>query len=195
MSGPVGAEVVRAVYGAYRLAHFDASGLQWFNATVEGFWRSFLAAVIAAPASALLILIDWSLAAEAGETMAHGASHAALVEGLIYVIAWTAFPLAMHAVCEVAGWRERYIAYIVALNWANLFETAILLPIVAATAGGLLPAGLAIFVQIVVYGYIIAYEIFIARRSLQIGLLPAFAVVAFGFVLAIAVRDLGNGFL
>lgn len=193
--GPQGAEIVRAIYGAYRLAHFDAGGLAYFNNTVEGFWRSFTAAALAAPASAILVMIHWSLAAEAGQPLVHGVAHSALVEGLTYVIAWTAFPVAMHAICEIAGWRDRYIAYIVALNWANLFEIAILLPVFAIAAGGLLPAGLTVIVQLTAYGFIVAYEIFVARRALQIAILPALGVVAIGLVMSFAVRAVGDSFL
>jgi hypothetical protein len=98
MSGPAGgtagAEIVRAIFGAYRLAHFDATGLAYFNNTVEGFWRSFIAAVLAAPAAAILVMINWSLAAEAGYPLTHGVLHSALVEGLTYVIAWTCMSFA-----------------------------------------------------------------------------------------------------
>ncbi|MDA0701749.1 MAG: hypothetical protein O3A96_00700 [Proteobacteria bacterium] len=193
--GMVGAEIVRAIFGAYRLAHFDSTGLAYFNNTVEGFWRSFIAAALAAPAAAIMVILSWSLAAEAGEPLAHGILHSALVEALTYVIAWTAFPLAMHFVCEIAGWRDRYIAYIVALNWANLFEIAILLPVFAIAAGGLLPAGLTVLIQFAVYGFIVAYEIFVARRALQIAVLPAVGVVVGGLALSFAVRALGDSIL
>ena len=43
-------EVLSALYGAYRLAWFDVSGMTFLNLTVEGFWRSFFAAVLVAPA-------------------------------------------------------------------------------------------------------------------------------------------------
>lgn len=199
MSGPaggtVGAEVIRAIFGAYRLAHFDATGLAYFNNTVEGFWRSFIAAALAAPAMAILIRIDWGLAAQAGQPLTNGLGHAVLVEILAYVIGWTALPLAMHAICEYAGWRDRYIGYIVALNWVSLFEIAILLPVSAASVSGLLPDGLAVLVQIVVYGYFIGLEIFVARRALAIGIPPAIAVVIFGIVLAVSIHQIANGFL
>ena len=38
-------EVITALYGAYRLARFDPGGLGFYEVTVQGFWRSFFAAV------------------------------------------------------------------------------------------------------------------------------------------------------
>ena len=124
--------------------------------------------------------------------MTGGAFHATLVEGLIYVIGWTAFPLAMYLVCEIFGWRERYLGYIVALNWASLFETAIALPVVAATAGSLLPAGIGFLLRIAVFGYFIAYEIFIARRALQLEAPQAVGVVLGGFFLTSLIDAIGD---
>ena len=50
-------EVVAALYGAYRLARFDPSGLALFDATIAGFSRSFFAAVLVAPVYLVLLLI------------------------------------------------------------------------------------------------------------------------------------------
>ena len=41
--------VIRSIYGAWRLALLDPSGLNWFDVSIEGFWRSFFAAAIVAP--------------------------------------------------------------------------------------------------------------------------------------------------
>jgi len=49
-----------ALYGLWRLARGDASGLDFFNATLEGFWRSFAAAVIIAPPASDLSVFDLS---------------------------------------------------------------------------------------------------------------------------------------
>ena len=46
-------EVLGALYGAYRLARIDPAGMTYFNLSFEGFWRSFFAAVLVAPAYAV----------------------------------------------------------------------------------------------------------------------------------------------
>ena len=53
---PDRAEVLRSLYGAYRLAFLDQSGMAHFNLSVDGFWRSFFAAVLVAPGFAVLVV-------------------------------------------------------------------------------------------------------------------------------------------
>ena len=42
-------EIVRSVYGVWRLARFDAIGMEWLDRTDEGFWRSFRVAILLLP--------------------------------------------------------------------------------------------------------------------------------------------------
>ena len=43
---PTTREIVFGLYGAWRLAHLDRGGLGYFDASVEGFWKSFFAAAM-----------------------------------------------------------------------------------------------------------------------------------------------------
>ena len=49
-----------SLYGAYRLARADKSGLNYFDASIDGFWRSFFAAVVIAPLFALFLIVRYS---------------------------------------------------------------------------------------------------------------------------------------
>ena len=42
-------EIASSLIGAMRLFRRDKSGLQYFNMTEEGFWRSFFAMAVAGP--------------------------------------------------------------------------------------------------------------------------------------------------
>ena len=59
-----------------------------FNLTVDGFWRSFFAAVLAAPAYAITLARQWSLI-EPGVDL----GWYVLIEGLTYLCLWAAFPV------------------------------------------------------------------------------------------------------
>ena len=81
-------EVLHSLYGAWRLAMLDVSGMRHFNLSVEGFWRSFFAAVIVAPGYALLVVqrtLDRPEGYALGSTV--------VVESIAYVVAWAAFPI------------------------------------------------------------------------------------------------------
>ena len=41
---PLNQEVARSIFAAWRIARFDAGAMNYFNLTLEGFWRSFFAA-------------------------------------------------------------------------------------------------------------------------------------------------------
>jgi hypothetical protein len=132
-------EVLGALYGAYRLAWFDAAGMTFFNLTVEGFWRSFFAAVLVAPAYAVL----GGLRIPAEDV---NIALVFLIESIGYVLAWCAFPIAALVLTRLLGLDRNYVALIVAHNWSAVLGTLL----VAATT-------LAILV----------YQWFVIRTALQ----------------------------
>ena len=54
-------ETARALYGAYRFARLDSSGIRYFRNTRGAFWRSFNAAFIIAPFYTVLLLMRYKI--------------------------------------------------------------------------------------------------------------------------------------
>jgi len=188
-------EVAYGLFGAYRLAHLDPTGLQYFNATVEGFWRSFLAALIVAPGYIILIGLELGQLPEATSLDWGGI---ALVQAIAYVVNWTAFPLAMYYLTGRIGRQDAYVGYIVAYNWASVLQMAVMLPAVALQA--MLPEGVGGLIVLPVVAITAAYQWFIARTALRIGGGAAAGVVGLDFALSfttayIAMRIRTGGFL
>lgn len=188
-------EVAYALFGAYRLAHLDSSGLQYFNATVEGFWRSFLAALIVAPGYVILIGLELG---QLPETASLDWGGIALVQAIAYAINWTAFPLAMYYLAGRIGRQAEYVGYIVAYNWASVLQMAVMLPAVALQA--MLPEGVGGLIVLPVVALTAAYQWFIARTALRVGGGAAAGVVGLDFALSfttayIAMRIRTGGFL
>jgi hypothetical protein len=104
-------ELSAGVFGAWRLAHLDANGHRFFDNSVAGFWKSFWAAVVVLPGYVILLALQLS---EAEITASSG--RLVLVEGISYVIGWTAYPLAVFHLAPVIDREERYLGYIVAHN-------------------------------------------------------------------------------
>src|SRR5437868_4845906 len=92
-------EVQLAMTGALRLARGDRGGLSCFDRSIDGFWRSFRAAVIAYP----LYLVLLSMRVTVVEWQRSGGLVIATVETIAYVTAWAAFPLIMLAVTRRLG--------------------------------------------------------------------------------------------
>jgi hypothetical protein len=157
---PDRAEVLAALYGAYRLAWFDASGMTYFNLTVEGFWRSFFAAVLVAPAYAVLVGMQ-----TAGETEEFNLALLLLREGIGYVMAWCAFPLVALVLTRLLGLDRNYVPLVVAHNWSAVLQTAAFVAVVLL--GAVLAEGLGTLVVTLATGAILVYQWFVIRTALQ----------------------------
>jgi hypothetical protein len=153
-------EVLRGLYGAYRLAWFDPSGMTNFNLTVEGFWRSFFAAVLVAPAYA--ILIGMQLSTEAEEL---NLGLVFLTEGIGYVLAWSAFPLIAIVLTRFLGLDRNYVALIVAVNWSAVLQTGAFLAVLLL--GLIAPEGLGTLVVTLTTLAILIYQWFVIRTALD----------------------------
>jgi hypothetical protein len=166
--------------GAWRLARLDPGGLRYFDATVEGFWQSFQAAIIAAPIYALLVLLRVD-----EHPLSSDPFRALLIEGIGYVISWTAFPLAVWYLTRALNVSQRYFAYMVAYNWAVVLQVLAYLPVAALAALGIIPAGLVTILALAVTAAVLYYQFFIARTALQVDVLPALGIVVLDFTLGI----------
>ena len=169
---PTGTEIGRSLYGAWRLLLLDPTGVQWFELSIEGFWRSFFAAALIAPVYAIMVVID------AGNVPA-GAGPGAIVfvKGIAYGLSWIVFPVAMIFLCRLLGLTETYVPYIIALNWSAIIQTAIFFPLALLSTTGALSAGIAAPLTFVVTLGLLFYQWFIARNVLQAGPFTAIALV------------------
>jgi hypothetical protein len=153
-------EVLNGLFGAYRLAWFDASGMAHFNLTVEGFWRSFFAAVLVAPAYA--ILIGMQLSAEAEN---FNLALVVLTEGVGYILAWCAFPLVAIVLTRLLGLDRNYVALIVAVNWSAVLQTGAFLAVLLL--GVIVPEGLGTLIVTLTTLAILIYQWFVIRTALE----------------------------
>jgi hypothetical protein len=180
-------EIFRSVYGAWRLAHADPAGMRFFDATPEGFWRSFQVAVLIAPLYALLVLLDYAGPPpdpDAAPIIA-SAAELAIVELIAYAISWMAFPLAAHFLVTALDRERDYIGFIVAYNWASVLQIGVLLPVAVIGAGEALPAEVGAIVSVAASLALLAYSWFIAKTALRVTGLIAAGIVAMDVLISI----------
>ncbi|MFO1127144.1 MAG: hypothetical protein U1E66_01705 [Rhodospirillales bacterium] len=163
-------EVISSLYGAWRLARFDARGMAFFDTTLGGFWRSFFAAVLVAPAYVLVVSTGGG--AVHGDTVRFG-----LAETIGYILSWVAFPVVMEWLTRQLGCRARYLSYITAYNWASVIEHLLLLPVLVITARNLLPDAAGQLLWLVTLVFIVVYAWFVTRTALAVTTLTAAAIV------------------
>ena len=182
---PFSQDTTSALYGAYRLARADAGGMAYFDTSVDGFWRSFIAAALVAPLFALFLAIRFN----AGEFDISPFRFAS-IEIIAYVIAWLIFPLIMFYVCQAIEREEEFIGYIVAYNWASVWQNLVYLPFVILSELGFLSAGAGRAMGMAVLVMVMLYTWFITKTALRITGVLATGLVILDFVVSIILNAL-----
>lgn len=177
------AEIVRSSYGVWRLAHADPAGMAHFDRTPEGFWRSFRLAVVLLPAYALVILFKLDL-----DPPDSPLARVIAVELIAYALSWIAYPLAAYYLVSAIDREREYVGYIVAYNWSSLLQMAVILPVLAVFASGVLPDVAAGLLGIVVQIALLALIWFIAKTALGVSGLIAAAAVAIDYIIGVLIE-------
>jgi hypothetical protein len=182
---PSSREILSSLYGSWRLAHFDRTGMAYFDKSVDGFWRSFFAALIVAPLYAVMLGLRYSAAGEPGDPMHYG-----LVEAVSYLISWFSYPVVMHALTGLLDCRDRFVGYMVAYNWSLVLQNAVLVPIAMLNAMQVISPGVAGVVWLIAIVAVLAYLWFIARAGLAVPPLTAVGIVAIDVLLSLLISGL-----
>ncbi len=165
-------EVVAALYGAWRLLRFDAHGFAWFDLTIDGFWRSFFAATLVAPAYLILAALD--LTGRAGPV---DGGWATLVLTLAYAAEWIAFPIAAIFITRLLDLTEGYVPLIVAGNWISVPQSLLVAAAGAIDEWGGLAGAIGPFITLSATLYVLIYQWFVTRLALNTSGLTAIGVV------------------
>jgi hypothetical protein len=164
------AYIRRSLEGAWLLARLDPTAMDRFDLSVEGFWRSFTAALVAAPAYLLLVISQYS-DASAGPHL----GTIVLVEALGYGLSWIAFPTVAIFATKLLGLSHRYVALVVAGNWAAVLQLSLLAA--SLVVGAPLSDGLRSFLALAAVLSAVTYQWIVIRTALQTTGTVAFALV------------------
>jgi hypothetical protein len=176
-------EVRSAIVGSLRLAKGDRGGLACFDRTLDGFWRSFFAAVLSYPLYLALLTMRVSTA----EWEASGALRITLVETIGYVIAWVAFPLLMLSVSRWIGRQHRFLDFMVPYNWCQLPQSVLFVLVGIVSESGILGDPAAQAIEAAAAIAVLVYEWYIARVALETSGAAATLVVLVDLVLGVVV--------
>jgi hypothetical protein len=168
-----------ALVGALRLAKGDRSALSCFDRSLDGFWRSFRAAIIAYPLYLMLLTMRVSVA----EWERSGGLHIVTVETIAYVIAWTAFPLAILTVTRWIDRAHRFFDFMVPYNWSQVG---------LESESGVLAAPAAQTIEVAAAIAVLVYEWFIARVALDATASAAAFVVFIDLVLGALISHVAS---
>lgn len=119
-------ETYASLTGAWRLMLGKADGLRQLDLSADGFWNSFFAIVVAAPA----LIVGWvGLANEIGDPNAFAGRFGMLIRlATVDIGAWVLPLVGLALVAPRAGIGGRFVHYVVASNWASAIIAWIMLP-------------------------------------------------------------------
>ena len=177
-------EVVRSLKGSLRLIRREREGLSAFDTSVEGFWHSFAAVILAIPAF-IVLLADQEF--RAGRFVAGGLFDDAWFvarEAAVFLAPWILFPLLMAGFVRVMGLERRYVPYIVIYNWSGVIGAVIFAVPALLHVLGMATGAHASFYTFAFAIILVQYRWFFARAALGLSADLAAAVVAADFLLA-----------
>ncbi len=175
------AEIVSSLYGAWRLLRLDPAAMTYFNVTIGGFFRSFLAAVLSLPYFLLSLL--WPASAVEGE-MARSAEPVAALAG--YALSWIVFPAVAAFLARLFELTRSYVGFIIAFNWANALVAQPLLALQLMVHGGLLSPEVFGMLQLPVVFFVLWYGWAVARIALGASPWLAGALIAIAKMIDVA---------
>ncbi len=178
------AEFGAALAGVRGLLRLDAKALALFNATHDGFWRSFWAAAIMAP-FALIALVR-----EADAVPPDSLWRFVAFQVIAYAVGWLAYPLVMVRIADLLGRRDRYFQYMVAYNWFHVAWAVLGGPIMLLGVIGVIPPMGEGVLNLVVLVVLLGYEWFITRHALKVEAGTAAALVIIDLLLSVIIDRL-----
>ncbi|MGN6466485.1 MAG: transporter [Rhizobiaceae bacterium] len=124
---PSAEEIQQYLYGTWRMMLGKSDGLRALDISVDGFWNSFFAIVIALPA----LVVNWVTIADSYGDMAQNLDDRFAIFMRLAVIdlaAWLLPLAAFAAIARRVRLADRYVHYVVASNWATAIIAWLMLP-------------------------------------------------------------------
>lgn len=187
---PFSQEIFRSIHGAWRIARFDPDAMRHFNLTMQGFWRSFIAAALLAPFFVLTNVLN--VADASAEHLSRDGFGYVAVWLLVWFVAWAVFPIVMVPVSHLLKLSDVYVPFIIAWNWSSVLMAAALYPLSMIYGLGIIgqqPAALllmAVRITLFFYGYLVA------RASLRCGIAMAIGLVVMEFLISLLILGSAN---
>jgi hypothetical protein len=178
-------ETLKSIYGVFLISRLHPGAPAMFNLSVDGFWKSLFAAVLVLPPHVLVTMRTVKDNPDAVFGLGD-----VVIDLLIYVIIWLAYPVLMISITQVINRRERFLDYIVPYNWAMVPIGYFVGAITWLGLQGYIERDTEINLFIIAYAVVSLLLAEIARRQLQVGPLIAFGVVILDITFNVAVINL-----
>jgi hypothetical protein len=165
---PTADEVGRSLAGSLKLLNKDAEGIRHLEISYEGFWHSFAAILLTAPAFVVAVAEHRLRAGLPPEAGLFSDPWLVADEVGAALFCWIAFPLALIGVLRPLGLGHRYLGYVVAYNWSAVIAAFVLAVPQAMVVLGLVPASMALLFGFAFGIVIVHYRWFMTKVALGV---------------------------
>lgn len=173
--------------GAWALMLGRPEGLDLFDLSLDGFWRSFGAIFLIAPFAMLALLSQRLLMAANGDPPAPLTGGGLSLQMVALLADWLIFPLLFAALARPLGLGARYVPFIVARNWASVIVAAMVAGAHALHVLGVLSSEIAPLVMFVAVALALRISYVIARTALAVSMGMALPIVVLDFLISLTV--------
>jgi hypothetical protein len=182
-------ETVAALYGAWRLLLFDASGLRFLPDDIGATARSFYAAILCLPT---YLLLEWL---QPGTTAAEVAplTRALPIDMISYVLQWVAYPVLL---VNILAWMQksaRWALLVTTINWTGVVQWHLSVAASLVLMTNLLPEAATQVLGLLVVGVTLAYKTFAVRAVLAVSGWTAFGLVLVELAMLLVILQLSLG--
>jgi len=184
-------EIVRSLNGAWLLFLGQTSAVRLFDASYRGFWHSFQAIILIAPAYGLTVLADRK--ARLNDGLPDAAFDEAAFEAarwLTLAFDWIALPLLLAGLATFLGIRRNYATYIVARNWSTVLSILPFAAVALLDLSGMVWEEILIFPSLVALAIALRVSYLVARQGLGVGADVAVGFVVLDFLVSLALARL-----
>lgn len=171
------------LFGAWRLLRGDEGGFENFDVSLQGFWRSFWAVAVGFALMVFILIADYrtqiAFAAQSPDyQFAVPQTIFLATEVVTGLLGWIVFLMLMVPFARAFGVASRYVAYVIAYNWASLLIICLSLPLALLVLSGVVSWDVVLPFQLLLAMIFLAYAWFVALAGLGLSRLDAAAVVA-----------------
>jgi hypothetical protein len=181
-------EIRRALDGAWLLFLNRPEGMHQFDISIEGFWRSFQAIVLVAPAYALTVI------AKEQRTLADPAVRESFSQSIFFLdnvltfgIDWITFPILLALAARPLGIAQAYPGYIIARNWSAVISATPFAAIALLTVLGIFGDQASAILWLAALAVMLRYNFLVARIALGTGIGPAVGIVVADFAVSLLI--------
>ncbi|MDQ0316650.1 hypothetical protein [Amorphus orientalis] len=191
---PTREEIGRSLGGAWALFLNRREGMQAFDVSIDGFFRSFGAIFLLLPPYAISVLAEARLLQVGGaasvEAFPMGWFFAWKMLGL--AIDWIALPVVLVILARPLGFGPRYIPFVVARNWASPISLSLSVLPAILFASGLVGQEFAAILFLIVIVVVVRYQYLITRIALELAIAPTIGIVVLDLLLSLVIGESVN---